>query len=223
MGHGSKFNVVVPSACLNGSAVYNGDRVSRDVCGLGDIKARFGFNIIGAPALALKNFGSYEQDTIVGVNLQVTAPTGQYDKDRLVNISANRWALKTGVGVSKKIANFLFELSADVEFYTKNDDFLLGEKKQDIIYSTQLHIIYTMPKGIWFALNSNYFFGGENRLGGIKQDDALDNSRTGLTVAFPISKKYSLKFNGSRGVLTRAGTNFDTLGIALQYRFLDNP
>ena len=173
------------------------------------------------PHSNLKNFSSYKQDTIVGVSLQITAPTGQYNKNKLVNIGTNRWALKTGIGVSKRIKSFLFELSADAEFYTQNDDFLLGEKKQDAIYSTQLHIIYTMPKGIWFALDSNYYFGGENTLGGVKQDDALDNSRTGLTVAFPLTKEYSLKFNASRGILTRAGTNFDTLGIALQYRFVD--
>ena len=222
-GHSSKIDIIVPSACLDGTAIYNGDPVSRNVCGLGDIKARVAFNIIGAPALSLKNFSSYKQDTIVGVNMQLTAPTGQYDEDKLVNIGTNRWALKTGFGVSKKIANFLLELSADAEYFTTDDKFLLGKKEQEIIYSTQVHIIYTMPKGVWVALDSNYYFGGENNINGEKQNDALDNSRTGLTFAFPLTKEYSIKLYGSRGVLTRAGTNFDTLGIALQYRFADNP
>lgn len=222
-GHSSKVDIVVPSACLDGSAIYNGDNVYRDVCGLGDIKARVALNLFGAPALSLKEFGSYKQDTIIGVNLQVTAPTGQYNSNKLVNIGTNRWALKTGIGLSKKIKSFLFELALDAEFYTKNSNYLLGEKEQAPIYSTQVHIIYNMPKGIWIALDSNYYFGGENTITGDKQDDALDNSRTGLTLAFPLSKKYSLKFYGSRGVLTRAGTNFDTLGIVLQYKFLDNP
>ena len=222
-GHSSKIDVIVPSACLDGTALYNEDPISRNVCGLGDIKARVAFNIIGAPALSLKNFSSYKQDTIVGVNLQVTMPTGQYDDNKLVNIGTNRWALKTGFGISKKIASFLLELSADAEYFTTDNKFLLGKKEQEIIYSTQVHIIYTMPKGVWIALDSNYYFGGENTISGVKQDDALNNSRTGLTLAFPLSKEYSLKLYGSRGILTRAGTNFDTLGIALQYRFGDNP
>ena len=224
-GKSAKIDVGIPTACVKGDAIYNNNRVSRDICGLGDIKARFAYNFFGAPSTSVKNFASYKQDTIVGISTQVTIPTGQYSKDKLVNIGTNRWAFKVGTGVSKKISNFIFEFALDAEFYTKNKDFFIGtgvvEKTQDFIYSAQIHIIYTFPKGIWLALDTNYYGGGENFLNGEGSDDALDNSRTGLTFAVPLNKSYSLKIYGSSGVFTRAGTNFDTLGLALQYRFAD--
>lgn len=221
-GKSSKVDLIVPTTCIKGTVLNNGNQVSRDICGFGDIKARLALNIIGAPALKLKNFNSYKPDTIVGVNLQVTAPTGQYDKNKLINIGTNRWALKTGFGVSKSIENFILEFSADAEYFTADKQFILGEKEQDIIYSTQVHIIYTMPKGMWFSINSNYYFGGENTISGVRQHDSLENSRMGLTFSVAVNKDYSLKLDGSRGVLTRTGTDFDTLSIVLQYHFNNN-
>ncbi len=218
----AKIDIILPTACLDGTALYKGKYTTRESCGLGDMKARLSLNLFGAPALSLKEFSSYNQDTIVGVTVQVTLPTGKYEVDKLVNIGTNRWALKTGLGASKKLGNFLLELSADAEFFADNAEYLAGKKEQEPIYSTQFHLIYTLPKGIWFALDSNYYLGGKNTIAG-KQGEALNNSRTGLTVAFALSKEYSVKLFGHRGVLTRAGTNFDTLGFALQYRFQDNP
>ena len=51
------------------------------------------------------------------------------------------------------------------------------------------------------------------------KDDALSNSRFGLTVALPIDRAYSIKFNASSGISTRTGTSFDALGLVLQYRW----
>jgi len=217
----AKVSVVVPTVCIDGNALYLGSRVYRDSCGVGDIKTRVSINFFGAPATALKDFSSYEQDLILGVSLQATIPTGKYSKEKLVNIGSNRWGVKAGFGASKKINNLIVELAVDAEIYTNNDDFLLGKRSQEAIFSTQLHFIYNLPKHMWIALDTNYYFGGENSVGGLKKDDELNNSRTGLTFALPLSRSNSLKFYGSKGIFARAGSSFDTLGVAWQYRFVD--
>ena len=221
MGKSAKVNLVIPSACINGSALYKGSLAKREVCGVGDIKVGFSLNFFGAPATSLKDFANYTQDTIIGVSLQTTLPTGRYDEEKLVNISANRWAAKLGFGVSKKISNFLIEFAVDAEYFTPNNEFLGKKRQQDIIYATQMHLLYTLPRGIWFGLNANYYTGGENTQENKKLDDALNNARYGATLAFPLSKHHSLKILGSSGIFTRAGTNFDSLGVFWQYRFMD--
>jgi hypothetical protein len=60
-------------------------------------------NLFGAPALSVKDFASYKQNTIIGLSLAVTAPAVQYDSQRLVNIGANRWSLKPEIGISKAL------------------------------------------------------------------------------------------------------------------------
>ena len=65
---------------------------ARARCPAGDPRFRFSVNFYGAPALSLQEF-AYEQDLILGASLQVSAPLGQYDADKLVNIGTNRWSI----------------------------------------------------------------------------------------------------------------------------------
>ena len=52
-------------------------------------------------------------------------------------------------------------------------------------------------------------------------DNALSNSRAGLTVALPIDRAWSMKLHASSGISTRTGSSFDIVGLAVQYRWLD--
>jgi hypothetical protein len=52
-------------------------------------------------------------------------------------------------------------------------------------------------------------------------DDALASSRYGLTLSIPLMDGVSVKLAWSTGLTTRAGGNFDTVGLALQYRWFD--
>ncbi len=222
LGHNAKFDIILSSSSLYGTAQVNGSAVSRDVDGMGDTKVRLSFNLLGAPALSLKEFASYQPDTLVGVSIQATIPTGQYDSSKIVNISAHRWALKPGIGISKTISDFTFEFSADAEFYTSNDDFYGGVKrKQDPIYSTQAHILYTFSRGMWLGVGANYYWGGKYSNDGVRADNALRNVRLGATLAYPINKRHAIKLYGNSGINTRYGTDFDAIGIVWQYNWSD--
>ena len=73
----------------------------------------------------------------------MSAPLGQYDSSKLLNIGTNRWFIKPEVGVSKALGPLTLELDAGVTFYTNNDDFLSGMTlEQDSIYAVQGHLIY---------------------------------------------------------------------------------
>ena len=78
-GKSGKFDVIVPYAWLSGSAELAGQRHERKIDGFADPRFRLSVNLLGAPALDLKDFRSYHQDLIVGASLQVSVPAGQYD------------------------------------------------------------------------------------------------------------------------------------------------
>ena len=60
LGHNTKLDVIVPYSTLHGTAQQYGNDVSRDVRGMADTKARLSFNLLGAPALSLQEFASYQ-------------------------------------------------------------------------------------------------------------------------------------------------------------------
>jgi hypothetical protein len=220
LGKSAKIDAIVPYAWLSGSAEYQGELRERNVSGFGDPRLRFSMNFFGAPALSLKEFGSYSQDLIFGASVQVFLPLGQYDPDRLVNIGTNRWAFRPELGISKAWRNWTFEGTAGVKFHADNDDFFGGRlREQDPIFSLQAHVIYSFPRSIWLALDGTYYLGGRSTVNGVEGDDLQKNSRLGATLAIPVSRSHSIKIHASMGTTVRTGTDFDAVAIVWQYRW----
>jgi hypothetical protein len=144
-GKSASFDVLLPYGCVAGSAVLDGERASRDVCGLGDSALRVSYNFIGAPAAELPEFVRQKKATVVGASLQVGMPTGQYDDDKLLNVGANRWYIKPEIGLSIPWKKWSFEFAAGVRIFSDNDSFVDGATlSQDPIYNIQSHVIYDL-------------------------------------------------------------------------------
>jgi hypothetical protein len=218
-GKSAKFDIAVPYSYLSGTATQNGNPIERDVDGFNDPQFRASVNFIGAPALSLKEFMAYQQDFVMGASLKMTAPLGQYDNTKLVNIGQNRWSFTPELGMSKTFGPLILEVAGAVTLYTENDDVKGVTLDQDAIYSMQAHLVYTFPKQIWIALDGTYYAGGETTVGGVEKDNPLSNTRLGATLAFPVNKKSSIKLYGSEGISKRTGSDFTVVGAAWQYRW----
>jgi hypothetical protein len=215
-----KFDVIVPVVSMAGNAELDGARVTRSITGLGDPQFRVALNFHGAPALDAKQFRSYRQDLILGASLAVTAPWGQYDDQRLVNIGTNRWSFKPELGASKAVGPWILDLYGAVTFYTRNNDFMNGGYVAlDPLFSTQAHVIRNFPRGVWVAANANYYWGARATVNDRRTDTLQGSSRFGLTLALPFNRRNSIKIYAARGVWARTHSNFTSGGIAWQYRW----
>lgn len=219
-GKSAKFSMIAPYGWLSGSAENDGATVRRDVSGFGDPAFSLSVNFYGAPALRPLEFRQYHQDLIVGMSLRVTAPLGQYDSTRLINLGTNRWSFRPQLGASKALGRWTLEGTAAVTLYTANDDFFGGNRRsQDPLYSLGAHVIYNSRSGIWGSLDGTYFAGGRTTLDGAQNDDLQQNWRIGATLALPVSARNSVKIFASSGVSARTGNNYDLFGVAWQYRW----
>jgi hypothetical protein len=218
-GRSGKVDVLVPYSGLSGTALFMGQERQREVDGFHDPRLRLSVNLYGAPALSFEEFPAYEQDLIVGVSLAVTAPLGQYDSDKAVNLGTNRWSFKPEVGISKALGPVSLELAAGVTVYTENDDFLGRTREQAPLYSFQANAVYDIGWGIWGAVTVTYVTGGRTTVNGRENDDRLDNVRVGATLALPVNRYNSVKLYGATGVSTPSGGDFDAIGIAWQHRW----
>lgn len=219
-GMSGRVNMALPYAWLSGSADYEGNRVSRDVSGLGDTRLGLTVNIVGAPPLSLSEYSSYNQDLIIGAGFQVYMPLSQYDPEKMVNIGTNRFTFKPEFGISKAFGRFSMELITGISFFTVNKDFYGGKtRSQAPIASLQGHAVYSFKGGIWAAFDANFYWGGRTTVDGETGQDLQQNSRFGLTLALPVSVRQTIKIYASSGVLTRTGTDFDVIGLLWQYRW----
>jgi hypothetical protein len=219
-GRSAKLDAAIGDVCLDGAADFQGQRVARSVCGLTDAKMRITVNFRGAPALTAAEFGEYRQDLVIGASFLVSAPVGQYDETRLVNIGTNRWAARAEVGMSKILGRWQLELALAGNFFEDNDAFFNGNhRSQEEIWSLQAHLVRGFASGVWVALDATHYEGGQTTMNGVPSNDLQSNSRFGMTVSVPINRRQSLKFGLSSGVATRTGTDFDLYALAWQYRW----
>jgi len=213
-----KVDAAIARICLDGSADYEGEHVTRSVCGLTDARARATVNFLGAPPLTRREFAGYKQDWVFGGSLQLGLPVGDYDPSRLVNIGANRTSAKLELGLSKDLTQWLLEISLAETFYEDNGDFYGGRvREQEPITSLQGHAVYRFASGVWLAVDATRYHGGETTTNNSRRSDLQSNTRLGLTASVPINAQHSVKLYASTGVSTRTGTDFDTAGAVWQY------
>jgi hypothetical protein len=137
-----------------------------------------------------------------------------------VNIGTNRWFFKPSIGVSKAVGPWILETTGAVTFFTDNDDFFGGNRRdQDPLYSVQGHVIRSFHSGVWAALNATYFWGGSTTINDAARNDLQRNWRVGATLALPVNARNSIKLVASDGVSARTGNNYSQFGAFWQYRW----
>jgi hypothetical protein len=219
-GKSAKFDVILPYSSFSAHALVDGQPRVREMSGFGDPRFRFSINLFGAPALSVKEFASYKQDLIIGASLQVSAPLGQYDNSKLLNLGNNRWSFRPELGISKASGPWTVEVAPSVTFFTDNTDFFNGSRfAQAPIYLVRGHVIYNFKSGVWVSLDGSYFTGGRTTLNGMRGDNEQTNTQAGLTLALPVDRHNSIKLNASTGISTRTGSEFSAVAVAWQYRW----
>jgi len=201
---------------IHGDVQDVGRTVHRE--GLADPVFRFAINLYGAPAMTPHEFFKHEPGMILGASLTVIAPFGEYDSSKLINIGTNRWSFKPELGFSQPFGNWIFEFYAGVWLFTANENYFGGTvRRQDPLVAYQTHVIYTFRPRLWAALDYTYYTGGASFINGQPQNDRQANTRGGATLSIPLALQQSLKLTWARGVSTRIGTEFETIGVAWQF------
>ena len=187
--------------------------------GLTDARAKISVNLVGNPAMGLREFVKAPRRTIVGTSLTVTPPTGQYDGAKLINLGTNRWGFKPELGVSVPKGPWDFDAYLGAWFFTDNDDFFPGGRmrSQDPVVALQGHASYTFKPRLWAALDATWYQGGGASVNGGEPSGAMNNSRLGATLSFPMGRRQSFKVAYSSGVAVRTGTNFRTISVGYQF------
>lgn len=197
-------------------------RVKREYQGIGDVAATLSVNLLGAPAMDKEGFAELRAAPrpIVGASLKVVAPTGDYDSNRIINVGANRWAVKAEVGSMLVLhRKWLLEFEVGAWMFGDNDEFLGMTREQDPIYSVEAHLVRRFSPGFWASLDLNGYRGGRSKLDGRKLDDLQRDSSVGATLVFPFAKGRAIKASYITGSVNDSDESFDIYQLSYQHLF----
>jgi hypothetical protein len=193
-GRTANFTASVPYGVGNFRGEVVGAETNAYRSGLLDSAFRFSVNLIGGPAMDVRDYAKWQQKTLVGISLKVVMPTGQYDPTKLVNYGAHRWAFKPEVGLSRRWRHWVLDTYSAVWFFTTNDDFFsrnsfspgTNTQHQNPMGAFEGHLSYDVKPRLWASLDGNFWFGGRTSLNGIENPATLQrNSRIGELCPYP--------------------------------------
>jgi Putative MetA-pathway of phenol degradation len=206
---------ILPYVRANLEGRISGSQQSIYRSGLGDATFRYAMNLYGAPAMSVREFVDYRQKTIIGVSVTVTAPTGQYDPVRLINVGSNRWAVKPEIGVSRALGKWTLEGAAGAWLFTPNNLFNGGMVRTQVpLGSLQAHVVRVLPHRTWLALDWTLYTGGRTTVDGKENFDYLGNQRWGASFGIVVNRRQSIKISYFKGAVTRVGGDIGSIGLS---------
>lgn len=218
-------NITVEVPYVDGATVAtleNGLNLERKYSGIGDLAATLSVNILGAAAMNRQEFrqhlGSFAH--VLGASVKLVAPTGKYDTERIINVGANRWAVKAELGYIVVLnPKWVLETSLGAWFFEDNDDFLDVIKEQKPIVTVQGHLVHRFRPGFWASLDVNYYQGGRSTIGGHRLDNSQQDSKVGATLVFPFAKGHAVKLGYSNGSINDSDERFNVFHVSYQRVF----
>jgi len=219
-GKSAKLAVLLPYSAGDWEGQLDGDHATASRTGFRDPAVQLSVNLIGGPALRMRDLALYKERTVVGISVLATVPVGQYDPAKLINLGAGRWMTRTRLGVSHSTGRWTMEIMGSVRLYQDNGDFYGGNTlAQDPLWSTTADVLYRFRRGFWLGVGGAVVTGGRTIVNGDAKDTYQQNHRLGAILAYPLNTRHSLKLVYVSGLRTTVGSDFDTVSLAWQMRW----
>lgn len=194
--------VDITQAYMDGkwAGLLNGSPTSVSRSGFSDTFTRFSVNLYGAPPLRGKEYAEYrakhDTETIIGAGLVVRWPTGEYIKDKLINLGQNHYVLRPQLGMSYRHKKWTAELTQEIALSTINDDFYNDSKLEEgPLYIIHTNLAYTFRPGLWVGGNLAYDYGGRTSVNGKKTLDHAQDIGWALNLAIPLNRQAGIRLS----------------------------
>jgi Putative MetA-pathway of phenol degradation len=209
----------VPLADLSGS--ISGTNIQGSTTGSGDSSYAVTALLKGGPALSADQFTDYQPTTTVGVSLTISAPTGQYNSNKLLNLGSDRWSFKPEIAVSHPFGSeqkWQCDVYAHAYFFTDNTSYKGREiLRQEPLPGLEGHVSYFFVHNAWGSIDALYSFRGATVVDGVHQNDAQQSFMLGSEVNVSLNPRNSLVFQFAKALVHQNGPALT--GFAVKYSY----
>jgi hypothetical protein len=213
------FEASVPLAGLGGSV--SGTIIQGSTTGVGDSSYTLAMLLKGGPALSVEQFADYKPTTTVGISFMVSAPTGQYNPNKLLNLGSDRWSFKPEIALSHAFGpeqKWQVDAYANAYFFTDNTSYHGIEiLRQEPLPGIEGHISYFLINNLWVSLDTRYSFRGSTLVNSENQNNSQQNFILGSEVNVSLNRQSSLVFEFDKALVHNNGPALT--GFAIKYNF----
>lgn len=209
----------VPIAGVDGSV--NGTNIQGSNTGTGDSGYEAAALLIGGPTLSAEQFTNYKPTTTVGMRLAITAPTGLYNPNMVLNLGSGRWSFKPEIAISHPFGHeekWEIEAYANSYFFTDNTSYRGTEiLRQEALAGLEGHMSYSFVNSLWASVDTRYSFRGSTLLNGVDQNNPQRNFSLGSEVNVSLSRRNSFVFRFDKALVHENGPALT--GFSVKYNY----
>ena len=155
------------------------------------------------------------------MSLTVSAPTGQHDGNKVLNLGSHRWSFKPELGVSYPFgAERKWELDGYINayFFTDNTSFQGTEiLHQEPLPGLEAHLSYSVTPGLWVSLDTRYAFRGETVVDGVEQNNSQENLTLGTEASWAPTSHAALNVVFAKALVHRNAPAFTGVSVSYVY------
>jgi len=209
----------VPVASLSGSV--SGTNLGGSATGTGDSSYQFAALLKGGAALSVAQFADYKPTTILGMSFTLTAPTGLYGPNKLLNLGSDRWSFKPEIALSRPFGaeqKWQLDVYANCYFFTDNSSYRGAEiLRQEPLPGAEGHLSYSFVNSLWASLDTRYAFRGVTLVNDVDQNNAQKVFSLGTEVNLSLNLRNSLVFVFDKALVHQNGPA--ATGFAVKYSY----
>jgi hypothetical protein len=219
LDHLAWVKATVPFARVGGSVA--GTSLSKSTSGAGDLSVELGALLKGGRALSAAELAKYQPTTTWGASLTVSAPTGEYDPDRLLNLGSHRWSFKPEIGVAHPFGQErTWEVDAYVNayFFTDNTAYRGVEiLRQEPLPGLEAHLSHDFSPSFWASLDARYSFRGDTVVDGMDQHNSQRSLTVGAEASWSPAARHSLTLVVAKALVHDNAPAFT--GVVVRYAY----
>jgi hypothetical protein len=209
----------VPLAGLDGSIA--GTNVHGSIAGTGDSSYQIAMLLMGGQALSISQFENYKPASSLGLSFTITAPTGLYNTNKILNLGSDRWSIKPELAFSLPFGpdqKWEFDGYGNISFYTDNTSYRGREiLRQQPLPGLEGHISYSLNDRAWVSLDTRYSFRATTSVDGVSQNNAQQNFIVGSELNISLSPQNSLTFVFAKAIVHQNGPT--ATGFSIKYDY----
>ena len=200
-GRSAIMTAVMTAGNISGTLSRQENSIVRSSRGLGDLYLQGVVNLFGSPALSAEAFAGYKQETVLSLIVGVTAPIGDYENSRALNMGSNRWNMRIGLPFGQTLGDWVpgeimtLELLPSVWIYGDNDSYsALGlQMKQDPTYTLEAHLTRDITKALFVSVDYFIQRTGNSYVEDLQTGEAHTSDTLGVTFGYMLSAQMQLQ------------------------------